>query len=215
MADKKISGKKTLYDKYYGEIRSNVTFGIIASLVLFVLALIIFANNFIFFKVYVSGSSMVPTLRNGDVVTVNRYIAPRCGDVIIISGEKENGDWLIKRAIAFGGDTVKIEGGYVYVKKSGEADFSQLSEPYLAGEGITYYPDVSNASNTAPHIWEIKEGQIFYLGDNRKNSRDSRSSFGTCEKTQVVGIVSDFAIKTKDINKFFAKIASYINGLFG
>ena len=215
MTDKKISGKQTLYDKYNQEIRSNVVFGIVATLVLLILVLVIVANNFIFIKVYVSGSSMVPTLSNGDVVSVNRYLKADYGDVVIISDEKDNGDWLIKRAIAFGGDTVKIEDGYVWLKKSGETEFIKLSEPYLSAEGITFYPNVGNSHDRAAHLWNIGEGEVFYLGDNRKNSRDSRSDFGTCEESQIVGIVSDFAIKTKEVNKFFAKIAEYINKLFG
>lgn len=215
MTDKKISGVKTLYGKYRDELRSNVVFGVVASLVLFILLLIIVTNNFIFIKVYVSGSSMFPTLKNGDVVTVNCYGNPNYGDVVIISGEKENGDWLIKRAIAFGGDTVKIEGGFVWLKKTGETEFTKLEEPYLTEKGITYYPKVNNANDTAAHVWIIEEGHIFYLGDNRTNSRDSRSDFGTCDKSQIVGIVSEFSIKTKEINKFFARIAGYIDGIFG
>ncbi len=208
MTDKKISGKKTLYGKYYDDLRSNVAFGVVASILLLVLLLIIVANNFIFIKVYVSGSSMYPTLKDGDVVTVNRYAAPNYGDVIIVSGEKENGDWLIKRAIAFGGDTVRIEDGYVWLKKSGEADFTKLSEPYVAKEGSTFWDDPRAKG------YLIEEGQIFYLGDNRTNSRDSRSSFGTCEKSQIVGVVGNFSIKFKGVNNFFAQIANFIEGLF-
>ena len=192
---------------------SNIVFGAAASLVLFILAAFIITVNFVFIKVKVSGSSMVPTLRSGDVVMVNVYAAPDYGDVIIISGEKANGDWLIKRAIAFGGDAVKIEGGKVYLKKAGGTDFELLAEPYLAA-GVTTPTNVQT-KDTSSRIWEIDEGNIFYLGDNRGNSSDSRSDYGTCEESQVIGVVSDFALKVKGVNNFFDGVSVRINALFG
>lgn len=158
---------------------------------------------------------MSPTLKTGDVVLVNVYNTPRRGDVIVISGEKENGDWLIKRAIATGGDSVKIEGGKVYLKKAGDAEFAELNEPYLAKQGITFYPNVNDGGDTAPKIWEVEEGCVFYLGDNRRASHDSRAAdFGTCTEEQVVGTVSDLAIKLRGINTFFESISQRINALF-
>ena len=209
MTDKKISGKITLYDKYRRDLASNAAFGIAASFILFILVAVIIVVNFLFIKVKVSGSSMFPTLKSGDVVMVNAYGAPDYGDIIIISGEKSNGDWLIKRAIAFGGDTVKIEGGYVSIKKSGETEFTKLeNEPYLANNGITFWNDVRASG------WEIEEGQIFYLGDNRTNSSDSRV-YGTCYRSQIVCVVSDFAVKMKGVNKFFEKLLIPFRRLFG
>ncbi len=212
--DKPISGKMTLYDKYRRELSSGVTFGVVASLILLILAVAILSVNYVFIKVKVSGSSMLPTLVSGDVVMVNSYGKPDYGDIIVISGEKSNGDWLIKRAIAFGGDSVKIEGGYVYLKKAGEENFTKLVEPYLVRENITFYPLVGNSGNTSPHVWDIEEGCVFFLGDNRTNSSDSRSDFGTCERSQIVGVVSEFALKIKGVNNFFDKISQTINGFF-
>ncbi|MBP5467340.1 MAG: hypothetical protein J6Y43_07260, partial [Clostridia bacterium] len=60
----------------------------------------------------------------------------------------------------------------------------------------------------------VPEGQIFYLGDNRARSADSRSAFGPCEEKQIVGVVGDFALKTKGINKFFDKISGAIKKIF-
>ncbi|MBR0189929.1 MAG: signal peptidase I [Clostridia bacterium] len=215
MRDNVVTYKKSLYEKYRDDLKSNAIFGIIAASVLTVLVFFVVITNFVFIKVKISGSSMVPTLNSGDVVLVNVYDAPRRGDVIVISGEKENGDWLIKRTIAVGGDTVKIEGGYVYLKKSGETEFIKLSEPYLRGQGITFYPNVANGGDTALKIWEVEEDCIFYLGDNRTASHDSRAQdFGTCKKEQVVGTVSDIAIRLRGINTFFENISQRINDLF-
>ena len=216
MTDKKISGKITLYDKYRRDLASNAAFGIAASFILFILVAVIIVVNFLFIKVKVSGSSMFPTLKSGDVVMVNAYGAPDYGDIIIISGEKSNGDWLIKRAIAFGGDTVKIEGGYVFLQKSGENEFTKLDEPYLNKSGMTFYPNVGSSGDTGEKIWEIEENCVFYLGDNRKNSHDSRAEdFGTCDRDQIVGVVGGFALKIKGVNNFFDRVSQAINGFFG
>ena len=212
MRETPITYRASLYEKNRREIKFDVWFGIITSIILFIIALAVFITNFVFIKVYIQGSSMYPTLKTGEVVMVNTYRAPDYGEVIVISGEKDNGDWLIKRAIAFGGDTVKIEGGYVYLKKSGETDFTKLFEPYLAEGVIT--PSSLRPDTTALRVWEIEEDDVFYLGDNRTNSSDSRSAFGTCNRSQVVGVVSDFAIKTKGVSTFFGNIASFINNLF-
>ena len=215
MRDRVTTYGKSLYEEYRGEIRSNVIFSVCAAFVLTVLVFLVILTNFVLIKVKVSGSSMTPTLKTGDVVLVNVYGTPRRGDVIVISGEKENGDWLIKRAIALGGDSVKIEGGCVYLKKSGETDFAQVYEPYLNGEKITFYPDISDSDNTDAKIWEIEENQIFFLGDNRRHSHDSRAAdFGTCETAQIVGTVSDLAIKLRGVNTFFEQVAQRINSLF-
>ena len=211
---------KSLYEKNAAELKSGIIFGTVASILLLIIVCWVFISNLVFIRVMVDGPSMQPTLYGGtaideyDIVFANVIRKPSYGDIIIISGEKEN-DWLIKRAIAFGGDTVKIKGGYVYLKKAGETDFTQLEEPYLAQQGITFYPSVTDSHNTLEHTWAIGEGQIFYLGDNRMHSADSRSSFGTCDKSQIVGVVSEFAVKMKGVNKFFEKLMIPIRRLCG
>lgn len=206
MSNSLLTRGTSLYGKRNREIKSSVIFGAISSVLLLILAAFIIVNNFVFIKVLVSGSSMYPTVKDGDLVSVNVYSAPTYGDIIIIEGEQEN--WLIKRAIAFGGDTLKIEGGEVYLKKSGETEFTKLTEPYLDRQGITFWDD-PRASG-----YSVADGEIFYLGDNREHSRDSRSLYGTCEEKQIVGVVSEFALKTKGINKFFDSIASAVRNLF-
>ncbi|MBQ9485371.1 MAG: signal peptidase I [Clostridia bacterium] len=207
--------KYTLYQKNEREIRSNIVFGIVASVVLFLLAAAVIFNNLLFVKVYVNGSSMYPTLKSGDIVSLSVFRTPNYGDIVVISGEKENGDWLIKRAIAFGGDSVKIENGKVFLKKTGETDFSELEEPYLNGRAITFYPNVNNRDNVAPFVISVEKDCVFYLGDNRMNSKDSRSEFGSCKKEQIVGVVSEFSLNFRGFNAFWEKISAPIKNFFG
>lgn len=215
MPENTITVTTSLYDKRRREIKFDIWFGILTAILLIILAAIVFVSNFVFIKVYIQGRSMYPTLKDGEMVMVNAYRAPDYGDIIVISGEKTNGDWLIKRAIAFGGDTLAIENGYVYLKKAGETEFTKLEEKYLVNQGITFYPRINDKSNVLRAEFSVAEGEIFYLGDNRTDSSDSRSSFGTCEKSQIVGVVSEFALKTKGVNTFFGQIVAFINGLFG
>ena len=57
--------------------------------------------------------------------------------------------------------------------------------------------------------WEITipQGEIFYLGDNRQGSSDSRyPEFSTCKQEQVVAVVEDWLLPMRPFNKFINKI---------
>lgn len=182
---------------------------------LFILGAFITVNNFFLFRVEVQGASMQPTFYTGDVVAASYYAKPTRYSIVVITGEKSNGEWLIKRAIAFGGETVMIKDGYVYLKEAGAEDFRKLEENYLRKQGITYYPNVNNPRDTAEKIFTVGEGEIFYLGDNRTNSSDSRSDFGTCSEKQIVGVVSEFAVKMKNVTKFLENLTKPLKKLMG
>ena len=108
---------------------------------------------------------------------------------------------VVKRAIGLEGDTIKIEKGRVFLKKSGESNFEALDEEYL-DEWITTYP-----SQGFPKEWTIGKGEIFYLGDNRIDSEDSRTD-GCCKIEDVEGVVSKFAIWSKPLTTWVSKLFS-------
>lgn len=188
-------------------------FYLVAGVLALVLIATILVNNLVFIKIQVDGESMTNTLQNGDIVTANKVIDANYGDIIVIDGELiEEGvsKLIIKRAIAFGGDTVRIEDGLVYLKKAGETEFSLLDESsYVKEVGKTFYPDKNDSSDI--FRWEITvpDNEIFYLGDNRTGSSDSRySEFSTCKTSQVVAVVQNNLLWTRGINKFFNKLIS-------
>jgi signal peptidase I len=122
-------------------------------------------------RVKVEGSSMLPTLQNGNFVLVNRLAynlgEPQRGDIIVFHFELTRQD-LIKRVIGLPGDEVRIANGIVSV--NGVA----LVEPYIA---------------TAPSYngtWVVPANNFFVLGDNRNDSSDSHS-WGTLPAEKVVG----------------------------
>ena len=138
-----------------------------------VLAVVLFIGiNAVSARVRVDGISMFPTLQNGEFVLVNR-LAYKTGeaersDIIVFRYPKDPEQDLIKRVIGLPGDEVVIEGGKVIV--NGET----LNEPYIAAE-----PAYSGR-------WQVPEGQLFVLGDNRNDSSDSHS-WGLLPLTNVIG----------------------------
>lgn len=130
-----------------------------------------FAINTVSARVRVDGSSMLPTLKNGEYVLVNRLAyrsdVPEFGDIIVFSSPISDQD-LIKRVIGSPGDHIQIAEGQVYI--NGLA----LVEPYIAAA------PVYNGE------WNVPEDQLFVLGDNRNDSSDSHA-WGLLPIENVIG----------------------------
>lgn len=134
----------------------------------------------------VDGGSMDNTLEHGELMLVwSLGYQPHQGDIVVLNktttifpGYSES-KAIVKRVIAIGGQTVDIDygAGVVYV------DGAPLDEPYIKEE--MYFPlDMPETH------WEIPEGSIFVLGDNRNHSTDSRSSLlGPIDEDYVLGKV--------------------------
>lgn len=162
-------------------------------------AFIVTVNNW-FIKVVVDGNSMYPTLKDGQVITISLVDDYDYGSIVVIKDELEE-DWIVKRVIAKGGDTVKIENGKVSLRKQGTNSFIELSEDYL-GDSVKTYP----ANNLEFEIYPVPENEIFYLGDNRGNSEDSRGEFETCKESQIVGVVKENLLWLRPIDHFIFKL---------
>ncbi len=149
-------------------------------------AVAVAAFTMVFFRAsLVRGSSMEPTLHDGDCIFVQMagYDDPQRGDIVAIRSREEEGKHLIKRIIAVGGDTVQIdfEAGAVYLNGH------RLEEPYTAGP--TYL------AGDIPFPVTVPRGYYFVLGDNRNHSQDSRSS--------VLGLVPEEDIEGKAVFRFY------------
>ena len=133
-----------------------------------VLALLIALGAFLAFAVgvcRVDSNAMLPTLRSGDTIVVWRIgVSPRQGDVVVFERDFASVQGLdVKRVIAVGGQTVRIDYGNngVYV------DGKLLNEPYLMEPMEEPYFEHST-------VVVVPEGSVFLMGDNRNNSADSR-----------------------------------------
>jgi signal peptidase I len=134
--------------------------------------LLFLAINALSARIRVDGSSMVPTFQDGEFVIVEkvsyRFSDPRRGDVVVFHFPRDPEQEYIKRVIGLPGDQVSIRQEKVYL--NGEL----LNEPYIAA---------------APRYeleFQVPEGELFVLGDNRNNSSDSHD-WGTVPLDFVVG----------------------------
>lgn len=146
----------------------------------------------LFRVVVVSGPSMNDTLVHGDyLLLLNNvfYTDPKQGDIIVAAKSSfKDGEPIIKRVIATEGQWVDIDfdAGIVYV--NGTA----LEEPY---------------TKTPTNIFEgvgfplmVDEGCIFVMGDNRNESKDSRSlEIGLIDKREVLGKAIFLFLPGKDV----------------
>jgi signal peptidase I len=134
-----------------------------------------FVRPFVVEAFYIPSESMVPTLRVGDRVLVNKFIyrftEPERGDVVVFQSVEGDGQDLIKRVVGVPGDEISVRRGRLLV--NGEPQ----KEPYLNKK----YPDRSFAARTT-----VPEGHVFVMGDNRANSSDSRI-FGPVSKEKIEG----------------------------
>jgi signal peptidase I len=130
-------------------------------LIALVLALIIRA--YVVESFVVQGPSMEPTLQDGEHLLVNKFVLrlhpPQPGDIIVFRPPLPTTRDFIKRVIAVGGQEVELRDGVVYVNGVRQA------EPWLGDAWLSH-------DNYPPTL--VPAGEVFVLGDNRRNSEDSR-----------------------------------------
>ncbi len=117
--------------------------------------------------------SMEPGLASGDRIVVNRLAyrqwTPNRGDVIVFAFPKDLKRTFVKRVIAVEGETVELRDNKVFV--NGDV----IDEPYVKpGDYPPYGPEV------------VPVGKVFVLGDNRRESEDSRE-WGLLPKVDLLG----------------------------
>lgn len=131
-----------------------------------------FGINAVSVRVRVDGFSMNPTLQDGEYILVNRLAYkignPVRGDIVVFSFPMDPRQDLIKRVIGLPGESISVQDGKVMINGI------PLEEPYIAA------PPIYNGT------WEVPEGQLFVLGDNRNESKDSHE-WGLLPMENVVG----------------------------
>ena len=141
-------------------------------------ALAFVVRTFIFEPVRVDGSSMLNTLTDGDFMITTKYDYlmgdPERFDVVICDyPNTSDGKYRVKRVIGLPGDTVELVAGELYV--NGE----HLEQDFDMTDNQAYF---------GPYV--VPEGHYFVMGDNRNNSKDSRSTMvGALPRSMIRGNV--------------------------
>jgi signal peptidase I len=152
--------------------------GVLEFLIILLISFVLvfgFVRPFVVEAFWIPSASMVPTLKYGDRVLVNKFIyrftEPERGDVIVFKSVEGDGQDLIKRVVGVPGDKIAVRGGKLFV--NGEPQ----KEPYVNKK----YPDRSFYAPTT-----VPKDHIFAMGDNRANSQDSRV-FGPVPEENIEG----------------------------
>lgn len=129
-----------------------------------------------FRPVFVSGNSMNPTFKNGEILastTSFTYNSIHIGDIVVFKYKIQ----MIKRVVAKEGDVISIENGILYVNgKASKYQFQKINDPGMLSSQLT-----------------IPKGYLFCMGDNRNNSMDCR----------IFGPVKFSQLKYKIVKKIF------------
>ena len=157
-------------DRYYHRFRNMVTSTFLTLVVVAAVAVLVAVLFLPVLRIY--GKSMRGTLDNGDIVVSVKSSNMKTGDVIAFY---YNNNILVKRVIAGPGDWVDIDqDGNVFVNNE------RLNEPYL--------DDKAYGETNIELPYQVPDGRIFVMGDNRSVSIDSRNtSIGCVSEEQIVG----------------------------
>ncbi len=140
----------------------------------FLLTLILFFTlRAVFLNFRIMGTSMLPTLHDGEYVFVYRLAywrhPPRRGDIIVFRHPLNPKRTLIKRVIGLPGETVSVHDGQVYINGQPLPEPYILASPHYKVAPVTVGPD-----------------EVYVLGDNRNNSSDSHA-WGLLKREYIVG----------------------------
>ncbi len=185
VAQRSSRSRRRILERWFGPRGAGIIEWFIVIIGAIFLALVV--KLFLLQAFYIPSLSMYPTLHIGDRVLVNklsyRLHDVNRGDVIVFerpaSETSSTIPDLIKRVVAISGESVVIKDGSVFV------DGTRLNENYLPDGTVTSTANAPNkCTEQAPCV--IPNGQVWVMGDNRSDSKDSRY-FGPIDKSSIVG----------------------------
>ena len=174
---------------------------------LIALVLAFFIRAFIVQAFKIPSGSMLPTLKIGDHLLVNKFVygvklplvnttlipvsEPELQDIIVFEFPEDDSKDFIKRVIGTPGDTILIRDKRVF--HNGEL----LKEPYAQRTDSSNMPETFPMDKWPPHRFDprardnlgpitVPEGKYFVMGDNRDESFDSRF-WGFVERDEILG----------------------------
>lgn len=155
--------------------------------VIIVIVVVLF-RTFIATPVRVDGSSMDSTLKDGDILILNKLNKSyERFDIVVIN---YNNTKLVKRIIGLPGENIKYEDNELYINNEKVEDVSDFRTKNFSLENLY-------------NIDQIPDGYYFVMGDNRNNSMDSRDyRVGLIKESDIVGTTTIRLFPFNKIGKF-------------
>ena len=174
--------KREVYKNRYFRILKSTIYSLVV-----VAAIAVLIATLVLPVLQISGTSMEPTLENGDIVVLFKTADLERGD---ICGFSYSNKILVKRVIGLPGDVITVNGdGDVTVNGT------TLDEPYVSEKGL------GECDIELP--FTVPENEYFIMGDRRETSIDSRSTvIGCVSKEQVIGKIFMQVWPLKDLAIF-------------
>lgn len=176
-----------------------------------VLLIVLVLRSFLVEPFQIPSGSMLPTLKVGDFILVNKFEygirlpvlntkviemnTPERGDVMVFKFPENPAINFIKRVVGVPGDVIRYQGKKVYINGELQTQIQQegfpLGNPYGLSfvenlQGMDHYIYQDTRWPAQNQEWVVPEGHYFVLGDNRDNSRDSRA-WGFVSDDLIVG----------------------------
>lgn len=143
---------------------------------LIIISIVILIRTYLITPVRVQGSSMVPTLSDGEILLLKKYdTSYKRFDIVVLNRDSSK---LIKRIIGLPGEHIAYKDSHLYVNDV------EIEEDFLPKDiRFSDFDTILLGDSIIP------DGKYLVIGDNRNNSTDSRI-FGFVEKKEILGTTS-------------------------
>jgi len=183
---------------YELELRKTFSFLFSCWIVSLLMSVLLYFPLVSFFPVFEQiGSSMKPTLADGDKIVVYNSSNLQRGDIIVFHPPTSKTEVYLKRIVGLPGDSVHLKKGIVMVNEK------VLQEPYITPGLITCSVALLASCDQDDVTYQVPENSYFVLGDNRSSSSDSRAWYDAENKP------TPFIQRSNIIGKMILNIFSF------